>query len=214
MKRCFLYCAGEYCEGYIYPQSGDAVAAIDGGFLLTEKLGLSPDVVIGDFDSLGKVPEDVEVMKYPGEKDDTDTAIACEHFIKKGYDRFYFLGATGGRPEHTYANIQLLHRLALRGAHGYIFAHDCVFTAIRNEAIAFDDSYSGYISVFALSDRAEGVSIDGLKYSLDNAELSSDRPLGVSNEFISKSASVSVKDGTLLIIFERKGALMLPETAE
>lgn len=210
MKACFLYCAGEYFDGYITPQKNETVAAVDGGALLTERLGLTPDIIIGDFDSLGHIPSKDNILRYPAEKDDTDTAIACEHFLEKGYDTFYIFGAVGGRPEHTYANLQLLNHLAKCGAQGFIFANNCVFTALSCAALQWSEGYEGYISVFAMSDKARGVSISGLKYHLKDATLTNDRPLGVSNEFISQRAAVSVEDGTLLIMFERKRALELP----
>lgn len=210
MDTCFLYCAGEYADGYICPHDGDTVAAVDGGLMLTERLGLRADVIIGDFDSLGRLPEGSNVIRHPAEKDDTDTALACKYFLDKGYTKFYILGAVGGRPDHTYANIQLLYRLAEEGVQAFIFAHDFVFTAVCGGRLLFDDSYSGYISVFSLSAYSSGVNLSGLKYELHDAALTNSRPLGVSNEFLSQPASVGVADGTLLIMFERKSALKLP----
>lgn len=210
MDRCFLYCAGEYHDPYILPGEGDTVAAVDGGLMLTERLGLVPDLMIGDFDSLGHIPEGTNVLEYPAEKDDTDTAIACEYFLSKGCRQIFIIGAVGGRPDHTYANIQLLRHMAVQGVQGFVFAHDFVFTAVSCGMLEWNDNYSGYISVFAMDSYAEGVSLSGLKYPLNDAVISCDKTLGVSNEFLSQKASAIVADGTLLIMFERKEALELP----
>ncbi len=207
MRSCFLYCAGEYYDGFITPREGDIKVAVDGGFKLCESLGITPDCIIGDFDSLGSVPQNAIVL--PREKDDTDTLAACKRYLSAGIKRFYLLGAVGGRDEHTFANIQLLKFLAERGAQGFMFANNRSFTAIKDCEVTFCEEYTGYISVFSLSDKT-GVSIKGLKYELDGATLSSSYPLGVSNEFTGRSAKIRAVGGTLLLIFDRKGDLTLP----
>ena len=209
MRSCFLYCAGEYYDGFITPREGDTKVAVDGGFKLCEKLGITPDCIIGDFDSLGSIPQNAIVL--PREKDDTDTLAACKRYLSAGIKRFYLLGAVGGRDEHTFANIQLLKFLAERGAQGFMFANSRTFTAIKDCEVTFCEEYTGYISVFSLSDKT-GVSIKGLKYELDGATLSSSYPLGVSNEFTGLPAKIRVTGGTLILIFDRKGAEALPYT--
>lgn len=207
MRSCFLYCAGEYFDAYITPRDGDIKVAVDGGLRLCERQGIKPDCIIGDFDSLGSVPQNAVVL--PNEKDDTDTLAACKRYLSAGIKRFYLLGAVGGRDEHTFANIQLLKFLADRGSQGFMFGSYRTFTVIKDCEVTFCEEYRGYISVFSLSDEA-GVSIKNLKYELDGAKLSSSYPLGVSNEFTGVSAKIRVTGGTLLLIFDRKSDLALP----
>lgn len=207
MRSCFLYCAGDYFDGSIVPREGDINVAVDGGLILCERLGITPDCIIGDFDSLGRAPQNAIVL--PREKDDTDTLAACKRYLSAGVKRFYLLGAVGGRDEHTFANIQLLKFLADRGAQGFMFADNRAFTAVKDCEVTFSEEYTGYISVFSLSDES-CVTIKGLKYELDGAKLSSSYPLGVSNEFTGRSSKIRVMDGTLLLIFDRKGNLALP----
>lgn len=210
-KRCFIYCAGDYYDSYAYPAEGDMIAAADRGYELTRRLGIEPDIIAGDFDSLGYAPDcSAEVIRLPCEKDDTDLGYACTVLLERGYKLFNIIGAVGGRPDHTYANLQLLSFLARRGAQGYLFADGYVFTAVRNSALEFDERYRGYVSLFACEGDAQGVSVKGLKYQLDGYLMRSDVPLGVSNEFVGRQARVSVSGGSLLIMFERKEALPLP----
>ncbi len=208
---CFLYCAGEYFESYFRPSFGDLVVAVDGGCNAVKKLGLQADVSLGDFDSLGFVPTDGEILQLPAEKDETDTQFACRHFFDLGYKRFYFIGATGGRPDHTMANIQSLVGLAEKGAVGFAFSDGYVFTAVKNAKVVFTVGYSGYVSSFSAGEKAGGVYMTGLKYPLCNAVLTNTDPLGVSNEFTGCGAEISVGDGTLIIMFERRSCLPLPQ---
>lgn len=209
-KNCFLYCAGVYSEGYLIPADNDFIVAVDGGYEYAQKLGVKPQLAVGDFDSLGYVPENIEVICHPAVKDDTDTVLAVKLMLERGYDCFYIFGAFGGRLDHSYANLQLLTYLARQNIKAFAFDENYVYTAIHNSTITFDKSYEGVISSFAVGELANGVSMNNLKYTLCNATLYCDNPMGVSNEFIGENATISVSDGTLLIMFERKSSLALP----
>ena len=137
------------------------------------------------------------------EKDDTDTMFALKLGLEKGYRRFYIYGGLGGkRPDHTIANMQALLFLLSHGARGWLFGENYVWTAIKNASLRIEGE--GDVAVFCFDGKAEGVSIKGLKYELDDAEISSDFPLGVSNSFASREAEISVKNGTLLIMYDIK----------
>jgi len=185
----------------LVPKPEDYVVAADAGFRLLERKGIAMDVVIGDFDSLGFRPEHDHVICLNAEKDDTDMRAAVLEGIKAGYEVFHIYGGTGGRIEHTIANIQLLAELSQDGKQGFLFGRDEILTVITNRTIEFQKGISGYLSVFAHSEKAEGVFLKGLKYELENAVLANTYPLGVSNEFMGEKSSVSVGNGTLLVIF-------------
>ena len=129
---------------------------------------------------------------------------AIREGIKLEYKTFYIYCGTGGRIDHTIANLQILAYLSEHGKQGFLFDRDHVITAITNSKISFREIPSGYIYVFSYSERAEGVCLQGLKYELKDSVLVNTFPLGVSNEFIGKRSSISVKFGTLLIVFPRK----------
>ncbi|MGN0597157.1 MAG: thiamine diphosphokinase [Ruminiclostridium sp.] len=201
---CYIIGAGSFYDDNISPEEKDYVIAADGGYRYTESLGIKPDVVIGDFDSLGETPDFPHVIKLKPEKDRTDIAEAVELGIEKGYSLFRIYGGTGGsRTDHTVANFQLLAYLSSRGMQGFLYGENEVFTAITDSEITFSPSARGYISVFAHSNICEGVTLKGLKYPLENYTLSNNIALGVSNEFTGVESSVSVKKGTLLIAYPK-----------
>ena len=209
-RKCFMYCAGSYYDGYVIPSEADFVVAVDGGYEHLKKLGIKPQLAVGDFDSLGFVPQNVETVCHPAVKDDTDTVLAAKLMLEKGYKNFYIFAAFGGREDHSYANYQLLTWLSRRGADVFAFDDGYAYTAVHNATIIFDKCYEGVVSTFCAGEVAQGVTMTGLKYTLDNAMLTCDNPTGVSNEFIGESATISVKEGTLLVMFERKSDITLP----
>ena len=198
---CYIVGAGENYGIHFSPSADDFVIAADAGFQVLEQNGIHMDLVIGDFDSLSFVPKHANVRALNREKDDTDMRAAVLEGMKAGYETFHIYGGTGGRIEHTIANMQLLAELSSGGKRGFLFGRDYIITALTNGTLMLPDHISGYVSVFAHSDRAEGVWLKGLKYELQNAVLTNSYPLGVSNELIGKESSITVKNGTLLIVF-------------
>jgi len=188
-----------------YPAPGDYVIAADRGYDSLMAFGVQPDLVVGDFDSLGHTPSHPNVIQLPAEKDDTDMVFALRKGLELGYRRFVLLGGVGGRVEHTYANLQLLDWLTTQGAQGFLAGEKTVATALRNGEMLFPASMSGYLSVFCNSGEAQGVTLENLKFPLTDYSLSGSFPLGVSNEFTGESAKVSVKSGSLILIWEDKG---------
>ena len=201
---CYIVGAGENYGIDFSPSTDDLVIAADAGFQVLEQNGITMDLVIGDFDSLPFAPKHPEVITLKKEKDDTDMRAAVLEGLKAGYETFHIYGGTGGRIEHTIANMQLLAELSSGGKRGFLFGRDYIITALTNGTLMLPDHISGYVSVFAHSERAEGVWLKGLKYELQDAVLTNSYPLGVSNELIGKEASISVKNGTLLIVFPMK----------
>ena len=202
---CYVVGAGENYGLDFSPRPGDLVIAVDGGFQVLQENGMNADMVIGDFDSLHFVPQHPNVIVLNTEKDDTDMWAAVKEGMDAGYEIFHIYCGTGGRIEHTIANIQLLARLAQKEKQGVLFGKDYMITAVTNRTITFPKHLSGYVSVFSHSEKAEGVYLKGLKYELDNAELTNTYPLGVSNEFIGEESTISVKNGTLVIVYPRIG---------
>ncbi len=203
MKTCYIFGAGECESAEVKKNESDIVIAADGGYEAALRNGIKPDYVIGDFDSLGYVPENENIIKLKPEKDFTDMYSAAEKGIELGYKSFVIYGATGGRADHTLANYQLAAMLAEKGCKAELINGKQVVTALHNGELCFDKIPKGYISVFAHSDICTGVYEKGLKYELENAELKNTFALGVSNEFIGKESCVSVKNGTLIIIYNR-----------
>lgn len=192
------------------PEEGDLLLAADGGLTHLERRGLTPHLIVGDFDSLGRVPEGNNIIRHPVEKDDTDTMLAIKTGLERGYRDFVLYGCLGGRLDHAYANLQALVFLARRGAAGWLLGGGLAVTAVRNGRLDFGADHEGVISVFCPDGEARGVTLTGLHYPLQDAVLTSAFPLGVSNRFTGEAASVSVEDGTLLVMWDIKEG-QLPE---
>lgn len=209
--NCIIIGAGDLTVGSIpYDADADYVIAADGGLMYLSVLGIEPDLIIGDGDSLGEdFKEAVEqirllapekIITLPTVKDDTDMLAAVKTGLKMGYRNFRLYGANGGRLEHTIANIQTLKFLKDQGAVGYMMDGTGMILIAQNETIRFQASMEGYINIFSMNEEARGVTLRGLKYALTDAVLTNNMPLGISNEFTGAEAEVTVKDGTLLIL--------------
>ncbi len=200
MGKCVILCAGEIGGDILPLEQDDLLIAADGGYTHTRVLGLAPHIVLGDFDSLGYVPEGAQV--HPKEKDDTDAMLAVKLGLSKGYKEFYIYGGMDGpRVDHTMANFQLLYYLSERGAKGYLIGVR-QNAAVITDSIAFAAEQTGTVSVFCLGQEAL-VDIEGLKYSLKDGLLQPSFPLGVSNQFIGEKGKITVKKGTVLVIWEK-----------
>ena len=206
MATCVIFCAAEFDSLLTPLGAADYVLAADGGLAHLNKLGLKPHGIIGDFDSLGFVPTGAEV--FPVEKDDTDAMLAARKGLELGFRDFLFYGGLDGpRLDHTIANFQTLQFLADNGARGYLIGRDYIVTVIRDETISFPADAAGILSLFCMGPDAQSVTIRGLHYPLENGKLTSGFPLGVSNHFTGKPASVTVEKGSLLAMWDRKNGL-------
>ena len=198
-KYCYIFGAGEYYafKGTI-PEDAFVIAA-DGGYDVLLQKGVTPNLFIGDGDSVAKRPT-CERIELPEEKDDTDMLAAIRVGLELGYKEFHIYGGTGGRIDHTIANIQSLMFIKNRGGNGYLYDDKKVLSILQNETIWYNHSETGMISIFAMGDRALKVTETGLKYALNEAMVTKEFPIGISNEFIGTKSSITVENGTLLII--------------
>lgn len=208
----------------------DYVIAADGGLKYLDAAGICPDLVVGDFDTLGKVPEHDNVVRLKVVKDVTDTFVAMEKGVELGYRNFVFYGCLGGKLEHTLANLQHLVWLATREMTGWLVEGCQVVTALKGPGtLHFSEvpdgagkveaarqaaaekgldgeavqGVLGMVSIFAHTEKAEGVNLTGMKYPLTNAVLTNEFPLGISNEFAGPASAISVEKGTLLVVLPK-----------
>lgn len=203
MKECVIFCAADF-NGLARPIGKDAfVIAADGGLRHTQSLNITPNAVLGDFDSLGFFPEGANV--FPVEKDDTDAMLAVRLGLRRGCDEFLLYGSLDGpRLDHTVANFQTLQYLADHGGVGYLIGNTTMVTVVKNGKITFPAGCSGTVSVFCMGKDAEGVTETGLFYGIEDGVFTSGFPLGVSNHFTGKKAEISVKNGSLLVLWEKQ----------
>ncbi len=212
--KCVIISAGDFPDIDIELNENDLCIACDAGFMHAQRMGILPDLIIGDFDSAkemgGEVLRGIEeierlepsrIIRLDVKKDDTDTLRAVRVGLDRGYRKFLFYGALGGRRfDHSMANIQTLLFIKHQGGRGYIMNKEGMLLVAENETIRFNRGNTGMLSVLSLSDVSKGVTLEGLMYNMEEGELHSDFPLGVSNEFIiDEEAVITVKEGTLFI---------------
>lgn len=228
MPTCYIVGAGDFTPRGFAPVPGDLVLAADGGYRALYSLGYTPDLLLGDFDSLGDLPlpPDLPVLRFPARKDDTDTGLALRHGLDRGFRDFALYGCAGGRVDHLLANLQSMARVSRLGATIRLAAPEYDAWALTGPApdtsapstpapdalapdalapaavLALPPRPGGtLVSVFCHGDRAEGVTLTGLAYPLSDAALTGDFPLGVSNRRLDgQRATVAVRRGTLLIL--------------
>ena len=206
MAKCIIILPlyeGEFPE-LIRREDGDLVLCADAGFDRARELGLHDDMVVGDFDSLGRLPEaDCPVKQLPVHKDDTDTAVCMEEGRKRGYRRFVLAGGIGGRLDHTLANLHLLADSALRGEDAGLTGRDNLVRALASGQHDVKRREGFKLSFFAYTERVTGLTLSGVAYPLHDAVLTQRIPLGVSNEWTEETARVSFAEGVLLVVQSR-----------
>ena len=200
MGTCFIVGAGDFTPRGFTPGPEDLIIAADGGYLALRAVGVTPHLLLGDFDSLSTQPDFPNILRVPVEKDDTDTMLAVKTGLERGETEFHIYGGMGGRrTDHTIANFQALLYLARRGAQGWLYGQGERYTAVCGGTVTFPARDRGILSVFCLGADARDVSIQGGQYPLHHAVLTAEFPLGVSNHFVGRPITVSVRDGSLLI---------------
>lgn len=209
MNTCFIFGALEFTRFPVIPGEKDFIIAADRGLQSLKKLFIEPDITVGDFDSLGYVPQNGSVSILPVRKDDTDLGYALKCSMENGYKKIIIYGAVGGKLDHTFANTQLLQLACKAGAECIFIGDEIMITSVINGELRFKNA-NGRFSVFCTSSEARGVRITGAEYILNKASLMPDFPIGVSNEFkpVSGESVVSVENGILTVMWENE---VLPE---
>lgn len=210
--KCIVIGAGDLTVGTLHVAEQDLVIAVDGGLSYCSVLGVEPDLILGDFDSVSpdeaKAVEALEqqipdrVMRLPREKDDTDMLAALKEGLNRGYRDFRIYGGTGGRFDHTLANIQCLLFLKKQDAVGYLVDGTGMILVLMDESVEFQEGLEGYLSLFSLTEESVGVTIQGMKYPLEQAVIRNDFPVGISNEFTGERAVISVEKGQLACMLQ------------
>lgn len=207
-KRAFIYAAGAhtYEDVSLYSRikrkEDDLIICADGGYNLICEAGIKPDVIIGDMDSVsGKLPTDVKIYTYPCKKDKTDLHICVDFALQHKCDQIILLGVMGGRISHSMGSLMMLEYIHKNHAAGMILTASTRVFLVSDKISVKRDNFK-YLSLIPLTETAEGVSISGVKYPLENAVLKRENNLGISNEFDSDTAEISVKKGLLTVVCE------------
>lgn len=200
-RRCIIFCAGEEGELPFEITEQDFIICCDAGFEAAERKGVLPDLILGDFDSChGKPPKGVEIMRYPVEKDDTDSMLALREGLRRGYRSFVLLFSLGGRLDHTIANLQTLAFLEENDAQGILIGPRDTVRLLKNSEVEIHKREGYTLSIFAFRGTAYGVTLTGMQYPLQNATVTEAFPIGLGNHIVNPIGKISVSNGTLLVV--------------
>lgn len=200
-SRCLIIAplyAGEE-HALMTPCEGDLLICADGGYRAALEHGFTPQLIIGDFDSLGYVPNAEGVIRLPVEKDDTDMVVCIEEGRKRGYSEFVAAGCLGGRFDHTMACMQCAADCALRGERLWLCDGQNRVTILAPGVHVIQKVDGRKLSLLAYSEKVNGVDLSGAKWTLENASLSSRYPLGCSNEWSAEEAVLRFTEGLLIL---------------
>ena len=206
-KTAFIYTGGTVFDEYVIekPEKGGLVIAADAGYLTAKRMGIVPDILLGDFDTLGieNIPDEIECLRVPAEKNDTDTQLAVEVAIERGAEEIVIVGGLSGRIDHTLSTLAILEDLWERKA-GRIYA---ILTDgknrvrfIRNSGTILPRSQYRYFSLIAADEVVKGITLDGCKYPLKNGRISRRHQWAVSNEITGNCALIEIKRGGVWVI--------------
>ncbi|WDV47645.1 thiamine diphosphokinase [Clostridiaceae bacterium M8S5] len=186
-------------------KDADLIICADGGVKHLFKYGIFPDVVVGDLDSI-KIENlnilkqrEIEIVKFPTDKDYTDMEIALEYAIKSGAKEIHIGGATGSRMDHSLGNVLLLSSVHDKGIKATIYDNSNEITILKEESGVFDNTHK-YISILPVTQDGAIVSTDGMKYEVNQKRYKFASLFGVSNEILKESAKITIHKGVCIVI--------------
>ena len=202
--KCLIIAASDFEQELLNKEENDLLIVADAGYLNFKKIknldDSDIDLLIGDFDSLNTIPNNIPIRKLNPIKDDTDVMDAIKYALNLGYKEFELYGCIGGRIEHSLANISALAFIKDNNANAKIVNGKQVIEIIENEIKEFNNQYKGYLSLFSFSDDSL-ISLYNFKYNLEDCVIKNSFPIGIDNEFIGKNSLINVKKGRVLIIY-------------
>jgi thiamine pyrophosphokinase len=202
--KAFIYTGGDVWTEHIreLPKEDDLILAADAGLLTARRLGLTPQILLGDFDSLGDpdVPDGTELIRVPAEKNDTDTQLAVRVAIERGAKEIVIVGGLGGRVDHTLSSLAILEDLNGRHVPARMTDGKNRVQFIRNSGALIAKSKFRFLSLIAADPVVKGVTVEGCKYPLKNAKLSRLNQYAVSNEITGNCALVEIRRGGVWLI--------------
>ncbi|MGI6031457.1 MAG: thiamine diphosphokinase [Eubacteriales bacterium] len=182
------------------------VICADHGYDNARRAGVSPHLLLGDFDSMEAdrkmVEGQPETIVYPAEKDDTDTVAAVKEALRRGFREVELHGATGARLDHCLGNVACLLYLANRDAQGTIYYPWGSISLVRKEKILMNQK-GKTVSLLPIGGPAAGVTLEGFYYPLHEYTMQPEYPIGISNVVTSDQAVIRVREGDLLL-FQNK----------
>ncbi len=201
--RAFVFGGGEIFSEYIEerPSDGDIVVCADSGYQNALNMGVKVDILVGDFDSLGEIPNEAcEVLQVPSEKNSTDTQLAVDIALERGANEIIIIASTSGRADHALSSLAILEMLWEKKIPCCIVNGQNRVRFLRDSGTILIRSRYKYFSVITLDKVAKKVSIDGAKYPLKNVNIDRNFQFAVSNEIVKNAALINVRRGSVYVI--------------
>lgn len=217
MKKCLIVTGGKldlaFARSFLQKESFQKIIAVDGGLEAVEALGLIPDYVVGDFDTvnpavlerLRKIPY-IVWEKHRPEKNETDTELACNRGMTLACDRIVFLGATGGRLDHMLGNIHVLYACLQRGVEAWLIdSQNKLYLLDQGKRFYQEELWGKYVSFLPYTEKVEGITLRGFRYPLNEKNIRKGEEAGlcISNELAEKEATIELAEGILICVESR-----------
>lgn len=212
MKRCLIMTGGimelPFARAYLEKEAFDKVIAVDGGLEAVKALGLEPDMIVGDFDTVKQETLDYYRSKEhivwdarQPEKDETDTELALMQAQAAGCTQIVILGATGGRMDHTLGNIHLLFSCLQKGIEAYILdSQNRIYLIDGEHLFRRSETWGKYISFVPLTEQVKGITLTGFKYPLNLKDIGIGTSLCISNELSAEEGSITLVEGVVIVV--------------
>lgn len=197
--KCLIISGGNF-ENVKLKDKYNLIIACDKGYLYANKLNITPNIIIGDFDSAKKPNVDIKIIEVSSVKDDTDTGLAVKYALKNGYRDIDIICALGKRIDHTLANISLMKYIVEHNGKARILSKAAILFTSGVGLIKIKKNNCKFFSVFSLTDKSKIDYIKGSKFDVENLILKNSFPLGVSNEFNKQNISIKISSGVVLVI--------------
>lgn len=199
----------KFLKEYLEENKFNAIIAVDKGLEALDKIEIIPNYIIGDFDSINKEilkqyeNRNIPITYLKPEKDFTDTHMALKLAIKIRSSKITIIGAIGTRIDHSLANIHILKEALENGIEAQIVdEYNKIFLLNKGINLNKDLNYR-YISLIPLTNMVEGITLEGFKYKLENANLNIGESIGISNEQLLETANIKIKSGILIVNFSK-----------
>ena len=217
MRVCLIITGGKldlaFARSFLERETFHKVIAVDGGLEAVRALGLTPDYVVGDFDTVEEdVIEEFRKASYivweshKPEKNETDTELARNRALTLACDRIVFLGATGGRVDHLLGNLHLLYGGMEREVEAWIVdAWNKIYLVDQNRTFVRDQLWGKYVSFLPYTEKVTGITLKGLKYPLNkkNIKRGEEAGLCISNEVEDEVGTLEFEEGVLVCVESR-----------
>lgn len=203
MRRCVIIGGApiqdyQWIRQHLLPD--DFYIFCDGGLKHRQSLQVTPDLLVGDFDSWDNPKTETETIVLPREKDDTDTFFGVKEGVKRGFEDFLLIGVIGGRFDHSLGNISALLYLTGLGKKALIIDDYSSIEVVSSQPVFIEQNIQ-YFSVLNIDGKAKGITIKNAQYPLENAEITWDYQYGISNRVLpGKMAEVMTQEGRLLLV--------------